>query len=63
MTVFPVEEIVRSRSLAFFKSRCPSHPLTPAPPPLPVDESVGGKEREKDARTGRDGRGGVRWNG
>ncbi|KAM0746310.1 hypothetical protein T439DRAFT_330024 [Meredithblackwellia eburnea MCA 4105] len=30
-----VEEVIRARSLSFFLSRCPSHPQTPPPPPLP----------------------------
>lgn len=57
-----VEAIIRSRSITFFTSRCPDHPMTDLPP-LPTDSAVGGKERERDARNGRDGRGGVRWNG
>lgn len=63
ISLHAVESIIRTRSLAMFQSRCPYHPQTPAAPPLPIslDDEVERDERQR--HRGRDGRGGVRWNG
>ncbi|SCV72345.1 BQ2448_3882 [Microbotryum intermedium] len=63
-TEINVEAIIRARSLDLFVSRCPYHPQQPAPLPLPdytTDTSSYGADA--DAPRGRDGRGGVNWNG
>lgn len=57
-----IERIIRQRSLDLFRSRCPSHPLTPAPPSL-VDPDNPADRDARGRRKGRDQSGGVRWNG
>lgn len=60
-----VENIIRTRSIYLFQSKCPEHNLLPKPDELPVfiEDSGEGGNGSKGNRSGRDGKGGVRWNG
>ncbi|BGP45720.1 hypothetical protein JCM10450v2_001550 [Rhodotorula kratochvilovae] len=57
-----IESIIRARSLALFRSRCPAHAMDDPPAPaLPVLLGAEEEERERRRRRGRDERGRVRW--
>ncbi|TNY18800.1 caffeine-induced death protein 2-domain-containing protein [Rhodotorula diobovata] len=61
-TELSIESIIRARSLALFRSRCPSHPMDDPPAPaLPTLRGAEEEEEERRRRRGRDERGRVRW--
>ncbi|GAA5855928.1 hypothetical protein JCM9279_005551 [Rhodotorula babjevae] len=61
-TELSIESIIRARSIALFRSRCPSHPMdNPPAPALPRLLGAEEEEEERRKRRGRDERGRVRW--
>ncbi|GAA5892968.1 hypothetical protein JCM8208_004138 [Rhodotorula glutinis] len=61
-TELSIESIVRARSIALFRSRCPSHPMdSPPAPALPRLLGAEEEDEERRKRRGRDERGRVRW--
>ncbi|KPV76507.1 uncharacterized protein RHOBADRAFT_42848 [Rhodotorula graminis WP1] len=61
-TELSIESIIRARSLALFRSRCPSHLMDDPPAPaLPRLLGAEEEEEERRRRRGRDERGRVRW--
>ncbi|GAA6054888.1 hypothetical protein JCM3770_004269 [Rhodotorula araucariae] len=57
-----IESIIRARSLALFRSRCPAHTMSDPPAPaLPRLLGAEADEEERRRRRGRDEKGRVRW--